>query len=125
MNSGGDGSWMVDKNKALDEEGGLTISEIPQGGEGWIEATLRGPGYLDFHHRTLGFASWVRPLQLHLDGELQDGSELFFNTDQLEWGRIVLEIPEGEHKVKWAVSNELGNIEGVMLDWVEYTTVER
>ena len=122
---GGDGSWMVDKNKALDEEGGLTISEIPQGGEGWIEATLSGPGYLDFHYKTLGFASEVRPLQLHLDGELQEGSELVFNTEQLGWNRIVLEIPEGEHKVRWAVSDEFGNIEGIMLDWVEFTTVER
>ena len=121
---GGDGSWMVDRNEALDEEGGLTISEITQGGEGWIEATLSGPGYLDFHHKTLGFASWARPLQLHLDGELQEGSESVFNTEELGWNRIVLEIPEGKHKVRWAVSNEFGNIEGIMLDWVEYTTVE-
>ena len=57
---------MVDRNEALDEEGGLTIIEIPQGGEGWIDATLEGP-VSDFITR-LGFASWARPLQLHLDG---------------------------------------------------------
>ena len=118
------GSWTVEKQGALDEEGALTINGLSRWEEGWIEATLTGPGYLDFHHKPTGQFAWGNVLRMELDGKPLIGSELFFSTDQLGWERGVIEIPEGEHKVKWAVESFNGT-DGLMLDWVEFIQVER
>ena len=46
----GDVIWMVEPSKALDEEGGGS-ADISGGGSDWVEATLKGPGYLTFKWR--------------------------------------------------------------------------
>ncbi|HCV99709.1 MAG TPA: hypothetical protein DGJ56_10490 [Verrucomicrobiales bacterium] len=118
------GFWTVEKQGALDEEGALTINGLSRWEEGWIEATLTGPGYLDFHHKPTGQFEWGSVLRMELDGKPLIGSELFFPTDHLGSERGVIEIPEGEHKVKWAVESFNGT-DGLMLGWVEFIQVER
>ena len=121
---GGEGSWLIDKTNGLDEEGGMASNGIPPGGETWIEITLNGPGYLEFFHKTLGQFVWRSSLQFYLDGKGFDLNALLFTTDQQGWDRAVAEIPEGEHKARWLVQNNLGNEENAIIDWIEFSLVE-
>ena len=117
---GGDGIWMVEPSKALDEEGGLVSADILGGGSGWVEATLKGPGYLEFHHKSLNQFSWWNPLQVSVDDEILDERELRYATDQLGWSRGVVMIPKGAHKVRWVIDKTERDNGDVMLDWVDY-----
>ena len=122
---GGSGNWVVLKKDALDEDGGLASNGIPRNGEGWLEVTLSGPGYLEFHNKSLGQFSWPNQFQLLMDDELVKLDWMDFATDQIGWARGVLEIPEGEHKVRWVVSNGFGGDGEIMLDWMEFTKIEK
>ena len=121
---GGEGMWIADSINGLDGEGGLASTGIPNGGKSWIEVTLEGPAYLEFYHKSLGEFSWSSPLQLSLDDKFVDLEWLDYSTDEPDWFRGVVEIPGGEHKVRWVVENNFMSTDNVIIDLVEFSLVE-
>ena len=121
---GGEGMWITDSINGLDGEGGLASTGIPNGGKSWIEVTLEGPAYLEFHHKSLGEFSWSSPLQFSLDDKFVDLELLDYSTDEPDWFRGVVEIPEGEHKVRWIVENNFMSTDNVIIDLIEFSLVE-
>ena len=66
-------------------------------GRGLIEATLTGPGYLDFHHKPTGQFAWGNVLRMELDGKPRLEANFFFPP--INWGgNEAIEIPEGDTK---------------------------
>ncbi len=119
------GSWLVDEKNGLDEDGGLVSSGIPAGGKGWLEVTLEGPGYLDFHYRPVDQFSWGASLAFVLDGKNVDMFSAMYSTSEEGWSRSVIEIPEGEHKARWIIESRGGTTTNFILDWVEFISVNR
>jgi hypothetical protein len=115
---------IADSINGLDGEGGLASTGIPNGGKSWIEVTLEGPAYLEFYHKSLGEFSWSSPLQLSLDDKFVDLEWLNYYTDEPDWFRGVVEIPVGEHKVRWVVENNFMSTDNVIIDLVEFSLVE-
>ena len=119
------GSWLVDDKNGLDADGGLVISGIPASGQGWLEVTLEGPGYLDFHHRPMDQFSWGAALEFVLDGVNVDMFSARYSTSEEGWNRSIIEIPEGEHKARWVIEGRGGATTNFILDWVEFIPVEQ
>ena len=119
------GSWLVDYKNGLDLDGGLVSSGIPAGGQGWLEVTLEGPGYLDFHHRSVDQFSWGGSLEFYLDDKNVDMLSARYSTSEEGWSRSVIEIPEGEQKARWVIKGNGGATANFILDWVEFIPVEQ
>ena len=107
--------WITDSTKSM----GWTVKvawpvpESPPGGKSWIEVTLDGPAYLEFHHKSLGrVCPRSSPLQCSLDDTFASiwtwlGYSRPMNID---WIRGVIgDSRRVNTRSRWVVENNFGN----------------
>ena len=115
---GGQGMWVADKMNGLDEGGGLTSLGVGRNGRAWFGTSVKGPAYLEFHYKTPHLIASEPALLFSLDEKVLDLGSMRVSSSQVDWGRAMVEIPEGWHQARWSAKNNVV-IDLVKINWLQ------
>ncbi|MCB1202809.1 MAG: SUMF1/EgtB/PvdO family nonheme iron enzyme [Verrucomicrobiae bacterium] len=113
--SGGDHPWIAQTGTTFDGIDAAQSGDLEPNQTGWLETRVEGPGNLQFRWKITG-DEVLDTIRFTVDGTLT-----FDRSGSGDWETRDLEIPAGEHMLRWSFSKEALTGEAkAWLDTVEY-----
>jgi hypothetical protein len=111
--TGGPSEWFGQITDRHSGPAAARSGAVTHGEESWLEAAVSGPGLLSFWWKVSSETNWDH-LEVHLDGELRD-----IISGEVDWRRGTLEVPAGEHAVRWRYSKDENLSVGFDHGWLD------
>ncbi len=110
---GGHAGWfgqVTDRHTAPSAARSGTVGDT---GESWLETQVIGPGVLAYWWKVSSETNWDM-LEIRLDGEVREAI-----SGEVDWNRRTLEIPAGEHSVRWRYAKDASLSAGLDHAWLD------
>ena len=117
--SDGDGDWIGQVLTSYDGEDAAQSAEITHDQETTLQATLTGPGTLNFHWKVSSEANYDF-LKFYINGHQQAS-----RSGNVDWEQQTYQIPSGSHTVQWKYTKD-GSVDrsqdAAWVDHVQWTS---
>jgi len=99
--SGGDAPWFAQTNVTIDGVDAAQSGTTPPGGTSWLEATVSGPGTIEFWWNMAAGPSDTLRFYVFPDGVTNSLPVAGFPGTQGGWQRYSLDLPGGTYLLRW------------------------
>ncbi|MCH8474037.1 MAG: leucine-rich repeat domain-containing protein [Opitutales bacterium] len=111
--------WIVETEEMVFAESSLRSAEIGNNQSTWVEVKVEGPGRLSWREKVsseAGFDALIVTL---------NGDEQWRLSGEVDWREAFLDVPEGEHRIRWTYSKDPSisiGLDAGFLDQVVFAT---
>ena len=123
--TGGDAPWTPDKDFSKDGISAVRSGSILRNNTTWIQTAVTGPGTLNY--------KWL--IAAHADPKTSNGARLDFYIDEineksmrgvyLSWQESSIEIPAGDHILKWEYKKDNSPVDWADAAWLDQVSFSK
>lgn len=114
------GGWVIQSQDTHDGTDAAASLPIPDGGSATIQTTITGPGDLSFQWR-VDSEQDLDFLSVSIDG----GAPVQSISGNINWSRVIIGLPPGEHTVAWTYAKNGGGVAGDDRGWLDEVRFQR